>query len=176
MYGFFTKRRTGAGAGAAPNPVTNTAPVAGTLAVFSETILKTGIQSCFENGGDASIVSCSPAHKVAISSFTAGVTRNVDVGKEAATVNAAFDFYRSDFGVTKIIPNRVQAVTGAGLANTVYIFDADKLALGQLRGFESEEMAKTGDARKWQVRTEVTFIVKDEKPCYAIADCTLAGI
>jgi hypothetical protein len=99
----------------------------------------------------------------------------VEVGSSPATVNAAFDFYRSDFGVTKIMPNRVQAITGAGLRNTIYILDADKVALGQLRGFESEQMATVGDAKNWQVRTEATLIVRDEKPLYAIRDCTVTG-
>ena len=174
LYGFITNSRLGA-TGAAPNPVTNTAPTAGTLTAIDETIFKTAIQTAYENGGDASTVLCSPAHKVRISGFTGNVTRFVEVGKDAATVNAAFDFYRSDFGVTKIIPNRVQAATGAGLRNTIYIFDADKLAIGQLRGFESEQLATVGDAKNWQIRAEATLIVRDEKPLYAIRDCTVTG-
>jgi hypothetical protein len=174
LYGFITNSRLGA-TGVAPNPVTNSAPTAGTLTAIDEAIFKTAIQTAFENGGDASVVLCSPAHKVKISSFTGNVTRFVEVGSSPATVNAAFDFYRSDFGVTKIMPNRVQAITGAGLRNTIYILDADKVALGQLRGFESEQMATVGDAKNWQVRTEATLIVRDEKPLYAIRDCTVTG-
>lgn len=175
MYGFITNRRTGA-TGSAPNPVTNTAPVVGTLAAFDETIFKAGLQTAYQNGGDASIAMCSPAHKVRISTFTGGVQRTNEVGsKQAAVLNAAYDFYRSDFGVVKVIPNRVQAGATAGLQNTVYIFDADKLALAVLRGFESEELATVGDAKNWQVRTETSLVVRDEKPLYAIADCTLTG-
>lgn len=174
LYGFIVNSRLGA-TGAAPNPVTNTAPTAGTLTAIDETIFKTAIQTAYENGGDASVVLCSPAHKVKISTFTGNVTRFVEVGSSPATVNAAFDFYRSDFGVTKIMPNRVQAATGAGLRNTIYVIDADKVALGQLRGFESEQLATVGDAKNWQVRTEATLVVRDEKPLYAIRDCTVTG-
>lgn len=174
LYGFITNSRLGA-TGVAPNPVTNTAPTAGTLTAIDETIFKTAIQTAYENGGDASVVLCSPAHKVKISTFTGNVTRFVEVGSSPATVNAAFDFYRSDFGVTKIMPNRVQAATGAGLRNTIYVIDADKVALGQLRGFESEQLATVGDAKQWQVRTEATLVVRDEKPLYAIRDCTVTG-
>ena len=176
LYGFITQRRTGAAPGAAPDPTTNTAPVAGVLAAFDETILKTGLRTAYENGGDASMILCSPAHKVRISTFTGNVQRTNEVGsKQAAVLNAAYDFYRSDFGVVKVIPNRVQAGATAGLQNTVYIFDADKLALAVLRGFESEELATVGDAKNWQVRTETSLVVRDEKPLYAIADCTLTG-
>lgn len=175
LYGFITNSTLGAG-GVAPNPVTNTAPTAGTLAALSEAELKAGLQAAYENGGDASIVMVSPAHKVRVSGFTGGVQRTNEVGSKAAAVlNAAFDFYRSDFGVTKVVPNRVQAGATAGLRNTVYIVDADKLALGQLRGFESEQLATVGDAKNHQVRTEVSLIVRDEKPLYAIRDRTITG-
>lgn len=175
LYGFITNDRLGA-TGVSPDPVTNTAPVAGTLTAFTEAILKTGLQSCYENGGDGSVVMCSPAHKVHISSFTGNVQRTNEVGsKQAAVLNAAFDFYRGDFGVTKVVPNRVMAGSTAGLQSTVYIFDADKLGRGDLRGWESEQMATVGDAKQWQVRKESMLIVRDEKPLYAIRDCTVAG-
>ena len=32
-----------------------------------------------------------------------------------------------------------------------------------------------GDAKAWQVRTEVSLLVRDEKPLYAIRDCTTSG-
>lgn len=177
LYGFITNDRLGAaGSPASPDPTTNTAPVAGTPESFDEDDLKLGIQTCYENGGDGSVVLCSPSHKVRISGFTGGVQRTNEVGgRSAAVVNAAFDFYRSDFGVTKIVPNRVMSGSTAGLRNTVYIVDADKLALAVLRGFESEQMATVGDAKNWQVRTEVSLLVRDEKPLYAIRDCTVSG-
>jgi hypothetical protein len=172
LYGFITNCSLGA-TGVAPNPVTNTAPVDGTNRASTEAMLKTAIQTCYQNGGDGSICMVSPAHKAIISAYTGGVQRTNEVGsKQAAVLNAAFDFYRSDFGVTKVVPNRVMAVAVAGLQDTQYVLDADKLALGQLRSFESEQMATVGDAKNWQVRTEVTLVVRDEKPLYMITDIT----
>jgi hypothetical protein len=66
-------------------------------------------------------------------------------------------------------------VAATGLNDTLYIFDADKLSLAQLRPFESEQMATVGDAKQWQVRTEVSLAVKDEKPLYCIRDITVSG-
>jgi hypothetical protein len=172
LYGFITNRSMGA-SGVAPDPTTNTAPVDGTDRAATEAMLKTAIQTCYQNGGDGSICMVSPAHKALISAYTGGVQRTNEVGsKQAAVLNAAFDFYRSDFGVTKVVPNRVMAVSAKGLNDTQYVLDADKLSLGQLRPFESEQMATVGDAKNWQVRTEVTLIVRDEKPLYAITDIT----
>lgn len=172
LYGFVTNRSMGV-SGVAPDPTTNTAPVDGTDRSATEAMLKTAIQTCYQNGGDGSVCLVSPAHKALISAYTGNVTRFNEVGsKQGAVLNAAFDFYRSDFGVTKIVPNRVMAVNVKGLNDTQYVFDADKLALGQLRSFETEQMATIGDAKNWQVRTEVTLIVRDEKPLYAITDIT----
>src|SRR4249919_579135 len=175
LYGFLTYDSFGA-TGVSPDPTTNTAPVNGTDRALTETMLKDGIQSCYENGGDGSIVLCSPAHKVKISSFGANVQRTNEVGsKQAAVVNVAFDFYRNDFGVSKIVPNRVQATAVVGLNDTIYIIDADKLANGVLRPFESEQMATVGDAENWQVRKTSMLVVRDEKPLYAIRDITVTG-
>jgi hypothetical protein len=172
LYGFITNRSMGT-SGVAPDPTTNTAPVDGTDRAATEAMLKTAIQTCYQNGGDGSICMVSPSHKALISAYTGGVQRTNEVGsKQAAVLNAAFDFYRSDFGVTKIVPNRVMAVAVTGLNDTQYVVDADKLALGQLRSFETEQMATIGDAKNWQVRTEVTLIARDEKPMYQIADIT----
>jgi len=177
LYGFITNDRlAAAGSPASPDPTTNTAPTAGTAEDFDESDLKAGIQSCYTNGGDGSVVMCSPSHKVRISGFTGSVQRTNEVGgRQAAVLNAAFDFYRSDFGVTKIVPNRIMAGSAAGLKSTVYIIDADKIELAVLRGFETEQMATVGDAKNWQVRTEVSLWVGDEKPLYAIRDCTDSG-
>lgn len=170
LYGFITGSDFGA-TGAAPNPVTNTAPTNGTDRAWTEAMFKSALQAAYQNGGDASIALVSPAKKIQASAFTANVQRTNEVGnKQPAVVNAAFDFYRSDFGVVKIIPNRVMAAATAGLNDTVYIIDADKLASGVLRPFESEQLATVGDAKNWQVRTESMLIVRDELPLRMITD------
>jgi len=63
----------------------------------------------------------------------------------------------------------------AGLINTAYLVDFDKLALGQLRPFESEQLATTGDAKNWQIRTEVTLVVRQESTLAAVRDLTATG-
>lgn len=177
MYGFITNDTLGVG-GVSPVPTTNTAPTAGTLAAFTEANFRTGIQTCYENGGSASIAMVSPAHKSRISSaFTGNATRFADVTGKAADVqlNSAFHFYGHDFGVTKVVPNRVMAVAGAGSVNTAYIIDADKLALGVLRPYQTTALGIKGDSQEFQVLTEVTLIVRDEAPLFAFRDLTASG-
>ena len=175
LYGFITNMSVGA-TGVAPDPVTNTAPVNGTDRALTQQMILDGVQSSYQNGGSASILMCSPAHKVKVSTFTFNVQRTNEVGtKAAATVNAAFDFIRTDFGVTKVVPNRVMAVAATGLNDTLYIIDTDKIALSVLRPFEREKLATVGDAENWQVRTETSLRVRDEKPLYAITDIMVTG-
>lgn len=172
LYGFLTNCSFGA-TGAAPVPTTNTAPVNGTDRALTEAMVKTAHQTVYSNGGKGSILMCSPSHKVAISALTFGVQRTNEVGSKApAVVNAAFDFIRTDFGVVKVVPNRVQSTAVVGLNDTLYLLDPDKLALSQLRPFEKEQMATIGDAENWQVRMEVSLRVRDEKPLYQITDIT----
>ena len=71
---------------------------------------------------------------------------------------------------------RVQEyLDAAGLKSTVYIIDPDKIELAVLRGFEREKMATVGDAENWQIRCETSLWIGDEKPMYAIRDCTDSG-
>lgn len=176
LHGFITNDTLGVG-GVSPDPTTNTAPTNGTDRALTEQMIKDGVQSCYENGGSGSIIMCTPSHKVKISTFTFNVQRTNEVGqKQAAVINGAFDFIRTDFGVTKVVPNRVMGSSVTqGLNDTLYILDADKLCLPQLRPFETEMMAVVGDSKQWQVRTEVSFKVRDEAPLYAIRDITATG-
>lgn len=109
-----------------------------------------------------------------MSALTGNVTRQQQVPSSKAdgslVLNTAFTFYGHDFGVTKVVPDRVMASGGVGLTGAAYLIDADKCALGQLRGFESEQLATVGDAKQWQIRTEVTLVVRDEKPLASILD------
>ncbi len=171
LFGFIATNNSLGASGVAPNPTTNTAPTAGTLRALTEAFVKTVITACYQNGGDAAALLVSPSHRVVVSTFTGNVTRFNEVsGPQKQTLNTSFQFYGHEFGVTKIVPNRVMAGAGAGLINTAYIVDPDKVALGQLRPLESEELAVIGDAKNFQVRTEVTLLVKQESTLGAVRD------
>lgn len=171
LYGWVATNNSLGASGAAPDPVNNTAPTAGTKRTFTETMIQTVIQSVYQNGGDASTILVSPAHKVVFSSFTGNVQRTNEVGGSAGNkrLNTAFTFYGHDFGDSKVVPDRVMS-TGTGMTDTVYVLDFDKVALGQLRPFETEQLATTGDAKNWQVRTEVTLVVRQESTLGAVRD------
>jgi len=175
LYGFFTNDVFGAG-GASPDPTTNTNATSGTDVALTEAMIKNAQQTCYENGGDGSILMCSPAHKVKIDSFTFGVSRTHEVSTKAGDIQpGTYDFIRGAFGVIKIVPNRNQSVAAVGLNDTLYMFDADKLAKATLRPYQVKKLAEVGDSEEHQVLTEVSLIVKDERTCYAIRDITVSG-
>lgn len=171
LYGWIKTNNDLGATGVAPDPQTNTAPTAGTLRDLAETQVKGVILKVYQDGGDADVMLVSPSHKQKVSAFTGNVTRMNDVtGKGQIQLNTAFTFYGHDFGVSKVVPDRVMGSGSAGLTNTLYVVDYEKIALGQLRPFESEQMATTGDAKNWQVRTEVTLVVRQESTLGAVRD------
>jgi hypothetical protein len=180
LYGFCATNNSLGASGVAPNPQTNTAPTAGTLRAPSEALYKAVILGVYSNGGDASVLLMSPSHKQTFSTFTGNVTRMNEVALQSGATKSkspndvllqtAFTFYGHYFGVTKVVPNRVMTGSGAGLVNTDYVYDPDKVKLGQLRPFQSKELAQVGDARNFQILTEVTLIVPQEATLGAIRD------
>ena len=65
---------------------------------------------------------------------------------------------------------------GAGLVNTAYLLDYDKIKLGQLRTMQTSELAKVGDSEQWQMLTELTLVVGQESTLGAIRDLTPTGL
>src|SRR5690606_30051582 len=91
-------------------------------------------------------------------------------------LQTSFGIYGHEFGQTKIVPNRVMGgITNAGTTNTAYVLDYDKIALGQLRPFQTTELARVGDSEQHQLLTELTLIVGQESTLGAIRDLTASG-
>lgn len=178
LYGWIATNNSLGATGAAPNPITNTAPTTGTLRAFAEGDMKTVIQAVYEQGGDASVLMVSPAHKVRVSTFTGNVQRTNEVANKSrneVVLRASFTIYGHDFGETKVVPNRVMTGSGAGLINTAYLIDYDKIKLGQLRSMQTEKLAKVGDSEQWQLLTELTLVVGQESTLGAVRDLTATG-
>ena len=175
LYGWIATNNELGATGAAPVIATNTAPVAGTLRALDEATLKSLVLKVYNSGGKAEVLMVSPSHKQKVSSFTGNVTRFNDVSSKAVRLQTSFSVYGHDFGETKVVPNRVMTGAGAGLINTAYLIDAEQCKLGVLRPFSSTPLAKVGDADNFQILTEVTLKVNEEKALGAIRDLTATG-
>ena len=129
----------------------------GTTRTFTETLLKTVIASVFSSGGTPSALFVSPAQKQVVSGFTGLAAQRYQVPTSGqATILAGADLYQSDFGVLQIVPNRFMRTRDA------LILDPEYAALAYLRPFQTNDIAKVGDADKKQILAELTLEVRNE--------------
>lgn len=131
---------------------------------FTETILKAVMQSCFTNGAEPTTLVVGPVNKQRVSGFAGIADQRRETGNKAAVIIGTADIYLSDFGELHVVPNRFQRERDA------WFLDFDFVALGFLRGIKQEELAKTGDATKYHILAEWTFIVRNELALGLAAD------
>lgn len=146
-----------------------TARVTGTDRAFTATLLNNVIQSAYTNGGNPTLLMVTPAQKVVASTFAGIATRYKDVpaNSQAAIIGAA-DVYVSDFGTISIVPNRF--IPNADADDTAFLLDPEMAAVAYLRPFQTNELAKTGDADVTQLLVEYTLEVKNEAAHGIISD------
>ena len=137
----------------------------GTQRAMTEAMLKTVVQSMWNEGGKPKMVMVGPHVKTVISGFTgiAGQRFNVD-GNKPGTIIGAADIYVSDFGNLEIVPNRFQR------ARDAFVLDPDLCAVATLRPMKQVKLAKTGDAEKRMILCEVGLKVDQEAGLGLIAD------
>ena len=138
---------------------------AGGVRSFTEALLKTVISSCWSAGGMPDTVMVGPFNKQAASTFAGIATQyRENKGVKQATILAAADVYVSDFGELKIVPNRFQRDRSA------LVLEMDKWAVGYLRPFKTEKLAKTGDADKAMMTVEYTLVSRNQAASGVVAD------
>jgi len=129
----------------------------GTTRTFTEAMLKTVIASVFSAGGTPSALFVSPTQKQVVSGFTGLAAQRYQVPTSGqATILAGADLYQSDFGVLSIVPDRFMRTRDA------LILDPEYAALAFLRPFQTNELARVGDAEKTQILAEFTLEVRNE--------------
>ena len=148
-----------------------TARVTGTDRAFTATLLNNVMQSAFTNGGSPTMLFVTPAQKVVASTFTGIATRYRDVpsNQQAQIINAA-DVYVSDFGIIQIVPDRF--IPNADNDDCAFLIDTEMASVAYLRPFQTNELAKTGDAETTQLLVEYTLQVNNEAAHGIIADLT----
>lgn len=151
-----------------------TAATNGTQRAFTRAILDTIILNAYNSGGNPTVFMCSPYVKTVFSSFMQGANTSVIQsnvrGEEQATIYAAADTYRSDFGTIDIMPNRQMARAGATAARNGYLIDTSKVAVGILRDIFEDRPAKTGDAEKRVLLCEYALLMKTQAAHAVAAD------
>lgn len=129
----------------------------GTARTLTEQIVQDAAQKIWTNGGKASVLMCNGPMKQYISNTFKGRSQQIQSEMKDKRVQAVVDFYESDFGVYKIVPNRWFK------ADTLFMYDPSMHSLLYLRAFKQYPLAKTGDSEKRQMITEYTLRVNNEK-------------
>jgi hypothetical protein len=79
-----------------------------------------------------------------------------------ATIIGAADVYVSDFGNLTLVPHPYS------LTNAVLGITPDMWAVGVLRGWKTNKLAKTGDSEREEILAEHTLVARNEKSSWAI--------
>jgi hypothetical protein len=141
-----------------------TAPTDGTQRALTEALLKTALQSCFQNGGEPSMAICGPVNKGKISGFTGRSQARQFV--DATTVEASVSIYSSDFGELKIVPSNFSR------ERSLLLVDPDFAKVSYLRDFEAVDIATIGDAVTKMIVVEYGLEVSNEAAHGAVVDLT----
>jgi hypothetical protein len=138
----------------------------GTQRAFTEVLLKAVIKSAYDNGGRPNWLLMGSFNKQIFSTFSGIATQYQEAKGRTATVVAAVDRYVSDFGTFNAAPSRYVR------SRSALVVDPELWRTLWLRKIKSEELAKTGDARKFQLICEVTLEAKNQAGSGVVADLT----
>ena len=140
----------------------NAAATDGTARPITETLLKSVIAKCWDEGAEPSIVLCGSSQKQTISGFTGNATKFQEVDGKKLT--AAVDIYISDFGDVQIVPARHVRTTD------VFVLDPSYAEVAYLQTAKQEPLAKTGLSERRLISCEYGLQVTSEKAHGIVAD------
>jgi len=150
------------------NPVSETAPITpGTPRQFSEMMLADAIQQTYDGGGEPDILLMGSYNKRVFSTFIG--RRNSRVAIDQGDIDAAADFYLSDFGEIKALPSRYISKP------TVIGWDKEYTKVAYLRKMEKIDIGTIGDATTKMILSEYGLEMSNEAAHFKIADLTYSG-
>jgi hypothetical protein len=142
------------------------APTDGTQRTSTEALLKGVIKSAWNAGGKPSLLLMGSGQKQTFSAFTGIATQFQEPKGKMATVIGAVDRYVSDFGTFTAVASRYMR------GREIAVIDPALWRLLWLRKWKKEELAKSGDARKFHIVGEVTLESRNEAGSGIVADLT----
>jgi len=140
----------------------------GTQRAFDESMLKSVLASCADNGGEPSLVLMGSFNKQAASSFEGIAAQRRDTGDKRATIVAGADVYVSDFGEVSMVYSQFSRTRSA------LVVDPDMWKLCYYQPFKVEDLAKTGHSARQLLSVEFTLEACNEKSSGVVADLTTA--
>lgn len=136
-------------------------------AAFTETMLKSAMQSAYTNGGQPSILMVGPFNKTQVSGFAGIAAQRYQAPSDSpTTIIGAADVYLSDFGQLQVVPNRFQRERDA------WLLDPEYASVAYLRPIQKVDLSKTGDATKAMLIVEAGLEVGAEDAHAGVFDLT----
>lgn len=129
--------------------------------------LNSALQGAWSSGGQASQILVGPTQKNVIDQFTGVATRFVDVDRaaQASIINAA-NLYVSSYGRHTVRLHRHVR------SNVVLCLDPEMWAISFIDRPFMEELAKTGDGKKYQILTEWGLVSRNEAASAKVVACS----
>lgn len=138
-----------------------------TPVAFTETMLKSAMQSAYTNGGQPSILMVGPFNKTQVSGFAGIAAQRYQAPSDSpTTIIGAADVYLSDFGQLQVVPNRFQRERDA------WLLDPEYASVAYLRPIQKVDLSKTGDATKAMLLVEAGLEVGAEDAHAGVFDLT----
>lgn len=150
-----TNEENGGGSAAAPTGDGSDTRTAGTAQDLTQDDFDSVMQQIWTEGGNPDKVYLSPVNMNVALGFSGNNNQRNTV--ETSKVAKVVDVYMTPWGSVEFTPSR--QVRGSD----VLILQSDMWEVPVLRGTKNTELAKTGDATKRQVVTELTLCCKNEK-------------
>lgn len=136
----------------------------GTQRTSTEALLQSVVKSCWDNGGHPTILLVGSAQKQVVSGFSGIATQYQQANGKKAKIVAAADIYIGDFGELQIVPDRYTSTRDN------ILLDPGMAKVRWLSKIKREELAKTGDSRKFHLVGELTLEISNQAAHGVIAD------
>ena len=136
------------------------------LTAFDQTKFDTVMQSIWVSGGRPDVVYLSAFQMNKALGFTGNNNQRSQVQAGDEKVIKSLAVYVTPWGTVEFMPTRENR------SRDVFIMQKDMWAVATLRPTKNTELAKTGDASKRQVVTELTLVCKNEAANGGIFDNT----
>jgi hypothetical protein len=136
----------------------------GTQRAYTETLLKTVLQSIWAAGGNPKAVITNGTQKQAEAAFVGLASQRRETGDKALTIVAGADVYVSDFGKIAFVADRFASSRDALIVDPEY-FD---IAVGE--AITPFDLAQTGLAKRKAIRTEFALRCLNQAASGVVAD------
>lgn len=140
---------------------------------FGENKLMEMAQSCYEAGGEPSIILVGPVQARKIANWNQAGRVTVNTNATEKTLIMAVMVLETPFGRMKVTIDRYLAKDedNGAMYDRVYVYDPERCKVAYLRPMRCNRLAKSGDSEKFQSVVEATFVMHNQKSAAKCAKC-----